>query len=63
MKNGENSKEVKFLGNVKMEVKFELMQAVEWYIKLEEDEKQFVEETKQEMHLNFKEQFGAEKLW
>ena len=46
-----------------MEVKFELMQAVEWYIKLEEDEKQFVEETKQEMHLNFKEQFGAEKLW
>lgn len=36
---------------------------LEWYIYLEEDEKKFGEEMKQEIDLDLKEQYGGEKLW
>ncbi len=50
-----------------MKVKFILKPisiAVEWYIKLEKDEKQFIKEIAEEMHLNVDEQYpGGYKLW
>ena len=50
-----------FLGNVKMEIRF--IQKVEWYVYLDKEERQFVEEIKQEMHLNMEQQYGGFYLW
>jgi hypothetical protein len=48
-----------------MEIIFDIKKVIEckWFIKLDADELLFLEEIKQEMHRNIKEQYGGQKIW
>jgi hypothetical protein len=46
-----------------MEIELIIYPCIEWYFKLDEEEQQFMEEIKQEISLDLKEQYGGERLW